>query len=228
QTIMFIPILTNALKRSTPVALFPRKGGGGGSTPKGTSIPVTSSGKGYTGKGSATTYGGGGGKVITIPSGSTFSGRSVGGGTRNSIYGTSTYGSGYPVSYSCRDVYACRFPYYYRPVVYPVGENGGHDGAYGDTSNTTRPGGPMAMATFILNSDNTTFWVIADNSTVAALITTIDTNCTLYLSSASSPSPVPLSAVSSTSVPQPEQAVQYYRASSVVLSLAGYNNSAGP
>ncbi|KZP09691.1 hypothetical protein FIBSPDRAFT_759584, partial [Athelia psychrophila] len=99
---------------------------------------------------------------------------------------------------------------------------------YGDTSNTTRPGGPMAMATFILNSDNTTFWVIADNSTVAALITTIDTNCTLYLSSASSPSPVPLSAVSSTSVPQPEQAVQYYRASSVVLSLAGYNNSAGP
>ncbi|KZP09708.1 hypothetical protein FIBSPDRAFT_873366, partial [Athelia psychrophila] len=210
---MFIPILTNALKRSTPFALFPRKGGGGGSTPKGTSIPVTSSGKGYTGKGSASTYGGGGGKVITIPSGSTFSG---------------TYGSGYPVSYSCRDVYACGFPYYYWPVVYPVGENGGHDGAYGDTSNTTRPGGPMAMATFISNSDNTTFWVIADNSTVAALITTIDTNCTSYLSSASSSSPVPLSAVSSTSVPQPEQAVEYYRASSVVLSLAGYNNSAGP
>ncbi|KZP15750.1 hypothetical protein FIBSPDRAFT_832526 [Athelia psychrophila] len=86
----------------------------------------------------------------------------------------------------------------------------------------------MAMATFISNSDNTTFWVVADNSTVAALITTIDTNCTSYLSSSSSSSPVPLSSVSNTSAPQPAQAVEYYRASSVVLSLDGYNNSAGP
>ena len=31
---------------------------------------------------------------------------------------------------------------------------------------------------------------------------------------------------STTSDPQPEQAVQYYRASSVVLTLYGYNNSA--
>lgn len=84
----------------------------------------------------------------------------------------------------------------------------------------------MAMATFISNTDNTTFYVFADNSTVAALVTTIDQNCTSYLSSSSSSSPV-LIGDTSTSAPQPVQAVQYYRASSVVLSLAGYNNSAG-
>lgn len=85
----------------------------------------------------------------------------------------------------------------------------------------------MAVATFISSSDNTTFYIMSDNSTVAALITTIDTNCSSYLSGSSSNAPVTLSSISNTSlIPQPAQAVQYYRSSSVVFSLDGYSNAA--
>ena len=62
--------------------------GGSGSSGKSSgstkSIPITTSGKSHT----ATTYGSGGGKISTIPSGSPFEGRSEGGGTRTYVYGT--------------------------------------------------------------------------------------------------------------------------------------------
>lgn len=98
---------------------------------------------------------------------------------------------------------------------------------YGNASNTSRFGGPLMEATFISNSSspNTTFHVLSDNSTVTSLIQSIDANCSHYLSSSSSSSPVPFD-VSSANAPQPQQAIQYYRASSVVLTLDGYNNSA--
>jgi len=81
----------------------------------------------------------------------------------------------------------------------------------------------MTQATFISNTTGTIFYLLADNSTVAALITTIDTNCTLSPQSSTAPTPYNCS---NPSAPQPEQAVEYYRASSVVLALSGYNNSA--
>lgn len=96
---------------------------------------------------------------------------------------------------------------------------------YGDPSNSSRPGGAMTQANFVSNSTGTLFYLLADNSTVAALITTIDANCTSYLALSSSSSPVPYNS-SDANAPQPEEAVEYYRASSVVLALNGYNNSA--
>ncbi|KAF7973483.1 hypothetical protein HWV62_15094 [Athelia sp. TMB] len=207
----------------------PSSGSGGSSSPAKSpastkSIPISTSGKPHT----ATTYGSGGGKISTIPSGLPFEGRSEGGGTRTYVYGTYYYNyPSYPVGYDCIDPWNCGFPYYYWPVMYPAGENRGHEGAYGDANNSTRPGGPMAVASFISSSDNTTFSVMSDNSTVAALITTIETNCSSYLTDSSSNAPVILSSISNTSlIPQPAQAVQYYRSSSVVLSLDGYSNAA--
>jgi len=96
---------------------------------------------------------------------------------------------------------------------------------YGNPYNTSRVGGPMAEATFASNSTNATFHVLSDNSTVSSLITSITANCSSSLSSSSSKSPQVYNA-SAPGAPQPEQAIQYYRASSIVLTLDGYNNSA--
>ncbi|KAJ4481699.1 hypothetical protein C8J55DRAFT_60515 [Lentinula edodes] len=83
--------------------------GSSGSTPsKGSSSSAGSSltgTKGSTASTSSTIYGSsrsitpysnGVTKIITIPSGQLFAGRSAGGATRDQIYGTKTYGSGYP------------------------------------------------------------------------------------------------------------------------------------
>ena len=80
------------------------------------------------------------------------------------------------------------------------------------------------QAAFTSRSSNTTFHVMSDNSTVVALIASINLNCTAVLGAKSSKTPAPFRGASSE--PRPEQAVQYYRASSVVLTLDGYNNTA--
>lgn len=78
--------------------------------------------------------------------------------------------------------------------------------------------------------NNSTFHVLADNSTSASLLTSIYESCS-SLFTPSSPStsnnslPMPLNDTDVNS-PKPEQAVQFYRASSVALTLDGYNNSA--
>ncbi|EGO04088.1 hypothetical protein SERLA73DRAFT_175836 [Serpula lacrymans var. lacrymans S7.3] len=206
------------------------KGSSGGSTggTAGRTSSVPLSGSSASGKSSATSYGAGGGKSITIPSGQLFSGRTAGGGTRQQVVGTRTYGSGYP-GISGRGVTGRGFPFWFWPVIW--GGAGAGSGAYlvdreyGDSTNTSRVGGPMVEATFVSNSTNTTFHLLSDNSTVSSLLTSIDSNCSSSLSSSSSTSPVPFNQ-SASGVPKPEQAVQYYRASSVVLTLDGYNNSA--
>ena len=71
---------------------------------------------------------------------------------------------------------------------------------------------------------NSTFHIIADNSTVLSLIGSIAANCSGKFSNSASTSPTLYG--SSTSDPRPEGAIQYYRASSVVLTLDGYNNTA--
>lgn len=96
---------------------------------------------------------------------------------------------------------------------------------YGDVSNSSRPGGPMTQAAFISGSSNTTFHVLADNSTVTSLISSIKTNCTSVLSNSSSTSATSYDPTAP-NAPRPEQVIQYYRASSVALTLDGYNNSA--
>jgi hypothetical protein len=87
---MFVPFFSKRSERS----LIRRKGGGGkgagggksgsgGSTGAGRSSPISSSGSSK----SATSYGAGGGKVTTIPSGQLFAGRTSGGGTRSEVFG---------------------------------------------------------------------------------------------------------------------------------------------
>jgi len=81
-------------------------------------------------------------------------------------------------------------------------------------------------ASFQSNSTSaSTFRILADNATVVALITDITANCSASLSSPSATSPSPYNDTAD-SPPQPEQIVQYYRASSIALSLDGYNNTA--
>ncbi|KAG2134051.1 uncharacterized protein EDB93DRAFT_1306549 [Suillus bovinus] len=207
------------------------KGGGGANGSSGSGdfsgktskVPIT--GGSASGKSTATAYGYGGGKPETIPTGQLFAGRTAGGATRAQIYGTRMYGSGYP-GYSGYGVAGRGFPFWFWPVVW-----GGstsqylNDSEYGDSFNTSRLGGPMAQANFISNHTGSTFHVLSDNSTIGSLIHSIDTNCSSSLSSLSSKTPSPYNS-SAPGGAEPEQAIQYYRSSSIVLTLDGYNNSA--
>jgi len=84
----------------------------------------------------------------------------------------------------------------------------------------------MMTAAFQSNSTNaSTFRILADNATVVDLISDITANCSASLSSSSATSPSPYNDTADLP-PQPEQVVQYYRASSIALSLDGYNNTA--
>ncbi|KAJ7302336.1 hypothetical protein DFH08DRAFT_74072 [Mycena albidolilacea] len=178
---------------------------------------------------SVSTYSSGGGKSITIATGQLFGGRTAGGATRNSVYGSRSYGSGYPGYYG-RGVANLGFPFWFWPVAWGSGIGYGansaylHTDEYGQPDNSSRPGGPLAMAAFQSNSTGTTFRLVADNNTVADLMTDITTNCSQFLTAASinATLPTPFSNASGA----PEQVVQYYRASSVALTLDGYNNTA--
>jgi hypothetical protein len=94
---------------------------------------------------------------------------------------------------------------------------------YGHSDNTSRPGGPLEFAQFHSKNTSSTFMVLADKSTVSSLIGTVSANCSSYLSkdnTSSSPTPY----TNQSTAPGPEQAIQYYRASSVVLVLDGYDS----
>ncbi|PIL23009.1 hypothetical protein GSI_14316 [Ganoderma sinense ZZ0214-1] len=224
------------------------KGGGGGhggsrgssksskgsstkSTPavgsRGATVPISGTTFG-SGKTTSTAYGSGGVKVTTIPQDQPFAGRTYGGATRGEIYGTSVYGSGYPGVFGS-GVAGGNFPYIYPPVVWvdygygPPYLYSAHE--YGEPRNTNRTGGPEMQAAFSSPSSNSTFHIIADNSTIVSLIGSIRANCSgKFSDNSSSASPAPYGS-SATSDPRPEGAIQYYRASSVVLTLDGYNNT---
>ena len=94
---------------------------------------------------------------------------------------------------------------------------------YGNFDNSSRPGGIMMTAAFSSSSENTTFRVVADNTTVSVLLINIVANCS---SDITSPSSITSSTFNdSLASPKPEQTVQYYRASTVALTLDGYNNT---
>lgn len=87
----------------------------------------------------------------------------------------------------------------------------------------------MVEATFSSLLGNSTFHILSDNSTVISLIDSVSTNCSSLINNSTSSStnstPPPFH-FSNPLASQPESAIQYYRASSVVLTLDGYNNSA--
>jgi len=240
---MFVPFISETPREGLK-KLYRRKGGGGGgkggggssggkggssgssgAAGAGRSSPVSAGG---TTK-SATSYGPGGGPSAPIAAGQPFAGRNAGGGTRDQVYGNQQYGSGYP-GVAGRGVGGRGFPFVFWPLAWGgVGGLGAgaylHNNEYGRPNNGSRPGGPMVTAAFISNSTNpTTYRLLADNTTVTQLITDIQAQCSSNLSGNSSSTPSTYND-SFTALPQPEQAIQYYRASSVALSLDGYNNT---
>ncbi|KAJ6477406.1 hypothetical protein C8R47DRAFT_1178762 [Mycena vitilis] len=203
-------------------------GGAGGTGGTTRSTPISAAG---TSK-SATSYGAGGGPAVTIPSGQLFSGRVEGTGTRAQVFGTQTYGSGYP-GITGRGVAGRGFPFYFWPLSFGVGAGGTgaylhSNSEYGHSDNSSRPGGVMTTTSFQSNGSNATvFRVLADLATINDLSSDILANCSASLNNAtvtSQGAPVTYNDTS-TSPPQPEQVVQWYRASSISLSLDGYNNT---
>ncbi|KAK0467144.1 uncharacterized protein EV420DRAFT_1507461 [Desarmillaria tabescens] len=189
---------------------------------------VSSVSAGGTSK-AASSYSRGGGSISTIPSGQLFAGRSIGGGTRDQVFGTRTYGSGYPGT-SGRGVAGRGFPFYFWPVVWGGAVSAGtapylHSDEYGLPDNSSRPGGPMVSVTFNSSAGgSSTFHVVSDNQTVTSLISDITGNCSSLFNTSSSTTNA--YNASDPSAPQPEQVIQYYRASSAYLMLDGYNNTA--
>jgi hypothetical protein len=102
---------------------------------------------------------------------------------------------------------------------------------YGYPDNSSRPGGALYYSTYVSQdpSKNGTFHIVADNSTVVDLMAYIQSDCGTFINNGSSTfagSRDPAAMTDSLTQPQPESTVQYYRASSIALTLDGYNNTA--
>lgn len=79
-------------------------------------------------------------------------------------------------------------------------------------------------AEFSSSTQNTTLRLLSDKSTVVSLIHDIVADCSSFLRA---PDNISVTSYNYTlPAPKPEQTVQYYRASSVALTLDGYNNTA--
>ncbi|KAK7041499.1 hypothetical protein VNI00_009367 [Paramarasmius palmivorus] len=228
-TNMYIPFVSHIERR---------KGGGGGGHGGGHG---SASGKGSSGKGgssglghtksvtmhgntkSSTSYGFGGGPASIISSG-VFAGRSVGGGNRSTVFGSRTYGSGYP-SASSPGVRGRGFPYWYWPLVFGAAAGATtalaiESAEYGLPDDTSRPGGPIKAVAFQSkaqgSSSPTMLRVMADSDTTDELVTIINQNCSSWVTAKTEDH----------ELPAPEEIVQYYRASTTALALEGYNNTA--
>ncbi|CUA66966.1 hypothetical protein RSOLAG22IIIB_02874 [Rhizoctonia solani] len=199
------------------------------------------------GRGSST-RGNGGGSTSTISSG-VFAGRTVGGGTRNQVYGSSRYGSGYTYANGGSSVAGRGFPFGYWPVYVPVAGGAAYYGyrEYGPGSNTSRPGGEMQQALVrstswptanarrwlggrqsgnstnstmpAVNNATASYYIVGDADTIAAVMDELVTACSVVRTSGI--------AINETNPSiYYEQAVQFYRASSFMLLLTSYNNTA--
>jgi len=94
---------------------------------------------------------------------------------------------------------------------------------YGDARNSSRPGGPQVTAVFQSATLPDTYRLLSDTVTVTSLISSITDSCNTLLSTTSI-TPAEYRG-DDLDLPKPEQVIQYYRASSVALSLDGYNNT---
>ncbi|TRM58746.1 hypothetical protein BD626DRAFT_550545 [Schizophyllum amplum] len=235
---VYIPLFSTRQKTRD---LERRKGGGkgGGSSGSSSSGSGRSSGVSVGGgsKKTASSYSRGGGSATTIPSGSLFAGRQQGGGSRDQVYGTRAsihrqYGSGYP-GVTGRGVAGRNFPFFFWPLTFgAVGGVGAHhylseaNDEYGLPDNSSRTGGIVTVGNFTSNSGNSTFRLIADNSTTVSLLADVTSNCSSSLDSSKTSTNASTFDYKHSWSPNPGEVVQYYRASSVALMLIGYNNSA--
>lgn len=81
----------------------------------------------------------------------------------------------------------------------------------------------MMVSAFPSSLTGAIYRLLSDNVTVAELQINIKETCKPFLQDPSAPARFIPSAADA---PKPEQAVQYYRASSIVVTLDGYNNTA--
>ncbi|KAF9532164.1 hypothetical protein CPB83DRAFT_661662 [Crepidotus variabilis] len=148
--------------------------------------------------------------------------------------GTRKFGSGYP-GIPITGVAGRGFPFVFWPLAWGGAGAAGattyhyldNSTEYGPFDNSSRPGGVMTTAAFTaldLSQQHTTFHILADNFTVNSLIEDIHQACGSLMPS--SPNITAAAYNDSLPAPKPEQAVQYYRASTVCLSLDGCNNTA--
>jgi len=224
---VYIPGISNPLYRRKGGGKGGGGGGGGGKGGGSSGGKIQQSFGGLQqGRTKVTVYGNGGGQASTIQSGF-FTGRTVGGGSRDGVFGTRKYGSGYP-GYPIGPA-GYGFPFFFWPLAFGGGAYGAHyindSDEYGSPDNSSRPGGPMVTSAYVSNSTNTTFYLVTDNNTATALVPILQQNCSSVLNSGVSNAPVPYNG-SDPNYPRPEEAVQYYRASSAALMLEGYNNTA--
>ncbi|KAJ7693232.1 hypothetical protein B0H17DRAFT_933236, partial [Mycena rosella] len=135
------------------------------------------------------------------------------------------YGSEYP-GVNSRGVHGRNLPFYFWPVVWEENDlnyNSNTSYLYGPSNDTSRPGGALQFSVSTSNSTTATpitLWVSTDETTLIDLLTFINTNCS-FASTSTMGTPF-----GPGEIPHPEEAVQYYRARSVVLGLEGYNNTA--
>jgi hypothetical protein len=157
------------------------------------------------------------------------------------------FGSGYPNA-TTEGVEGRGFPFFFLPISYGPSPGYGlsdiYDHEYGKPDNKRRPGGPLHFLTIqppkslvegpYPDIPHMTLYVIADKSTLAAIKSAImwlcprsDLSPWVFADKVRVSKPKKLKGpAEDPNGPVPEQAVGYYRGSSVALLLAGYNNSA--
>ncbi|EIN12275.1 hypothetical protein PUNSTDRAFT_141036 [Punctularia strigosozonata HHB-11173 SS5] len=214
--------------------LFPRDGDGGGGKNANDRASGSASGSGKISpskltdgrevSSAASSTSKGGGKKFRLGKKTAFPGRQAGGGTRKDIFGTSVYGSGYPYGHSGSFVSGRPFPYIFWPVPIAVGYVGADE--YAHHNGTIRPGGNLTTAPIRSNMSTTleSFRIVGDNTSVTSVLADLMEKCGVVNSTDSLSifnASLPLQ-----NIPQPEQIVQWYRASTFGLSLDGYNNTA--
>jgi hypothetical protein len=95
--------------------------------------------------------------------------------------------------------------------------------------NNSRPGGALHTAIFhSLNVTSSAFSLLSDLATVKSIVPSVLDRCGSLLNNTLPATVVQRNDTDTSSIdsPQPEQVVQYYRASSFALAITGYNNSA--
>ncbi|KAJ7458356.1 hypothetical protein B0H11DRAFT_1673407, partial [Mycena galericulata] len=149
----------------------------------------------------------------------------VGGGTRAEVFGGQKYGNGYP-----HGVAGGNLSFYYWPVVWSSGNTSDfylyNTSEYGAPNDTTRPGGQLFSTMFKSNSSvGTVFRVLTDNTTLTALIHSINSTSGCASKNLTRTNITGVAFDPELAAPKPEQVIAYYRGSSAALSLDGYNNT---
>lgn len=178
-------------------------------------------------------WSGGGGTVYQINSNDgaathPFKGREFGSGGRKVIYGTRSYGSGYPYGAANASTVGGRpFPFGAYPVYWANDYLGSAEYA-SELAEITRPGGRLAVADLHTTKERWNdvdeaaeiYTLIGDRDSVASVMASMVDWCR-----ATPQWPTLFDATSPNATLKPENVLQYYRASSFALAFKDYNNT---